>query len=124
MWIAEEKLYKQCTADDVLSDISENTEVSGPSWDPESDLDSLGGPLREPETGDRSSDNPDTSERPRAKPKRGLLVPRVICMLLVRICGIVTRLFQPNPLPGKTRIRWRCVSYSRYVLLIQKYLLT
>ena len=105
---------------DVLRDISEDIEVSGPSSDAESDLDSLRGTLLEPETGYRSSDNPEASERSRAKLKRGLLVPPVIYMLLVRVCGIVTRLFEPNPLPGKTRIRWRCVSYSRYVLLIHK----
>lgn len=114
------KLYEQWTADDILRDISGDTEVSGPSWDPESDLDSLRGPLPEPETGDCRSDNPDTSERTRALLKRGLLVPLLIYMLLVRVCGIVTRLFEQNPLPGRTRVRWRCVSYSSYVLLIHK----
>ena len=106
--------------DDALRDISEDTEASGPTWDAESDLDSLRGPLLEPEPGERSSDNRDTSERTRARLKRGLLVPPIVYMLLVRVYGIVIRLFEPNPLPGKTRVRWRCVSYSRYALLIRK----
>ena len=128
-----EDTYEQWIADDILRDISGDTGVSddvGPervrgfSSDPESDLDSLLGPLLEPSTGDRSSDDSDTSEQTRTKLNRGHLLPAIIYMLLVRVCGIVTRLFEPNPLPGRTRIRWRCVSYSRYVLLMQKCLFT
>ena len=117
----------------VVRDISGDTRVSddvepkrghGSSLDPESDLDSLLEPLIEPRIGDPGSDAPDTSEQTRATPNRGSLLPPVIYMLFVRVCGMVTRLFERNPLPRRTRIRWRCVSYSRYVLLTEKHLFT
>ena len=89
--------------------------VHGHSSDSESNLSSLIGPLIEPRMDDRSSDDSVASEKSRRKIHRGFLLPPVIYMLLVRVCGIVIRLFEPNPLPGTTRIRWRCVSHSQYV---------
>ena len=124
-----EDTYEQWIADNLLRDIPEDTRVtddvgskrvSGPSSDPKSDLNSLLGPLTEPRSGDRNSDDPNTSEQTRPKFNRGPLLPSVIYMPFVRVCGIVTRLFEPSPLPGRRRIRWRCVSYCRYVLLMQK----
>ena len=118
-WIADD------VSKDIFKDISGDAKVNGdvPSADPESERDSLCGPLGEPSNGDRSSDDPNKSEQTRTKLSRGPLLPPVLFMLLVKVCGIVTRLFEPNPLPGRTRIRWRCVSYSRYASLMQKYLL-
>ena len=103
-----------------LSDDVEPKRVHGPSSDPESDLDARPGPIIKPRTGDCSSDDPETSEQTRTKINKGPFLPPVIYMLLVRVCGIVTRLFEPSPLPGRTRIRWRCVSYSRLLILMQK----
>ena len=126
-----EGAYEQWIADDVLRNNSEDTRVNDDvepqrghdsSSDPESDLDFLGGPLVGPRTSDRSSEDPVTSKQIRRKINKRPLSPPVIDMLLVRACGIVARLFEANPLPGRTRIRWRCVRYPSYVLLIQKYL--
>ena len=128
-----EDTYEQWIADDILRDTSGDERVSDDvepksvhetSSDPESDLDSLLEPLIEPRTGDRRSDAPDTGDQTRAKLDRGCLLPPIIYMLFIRVCGIVTRIFEPNPLPGRTRIRWRCVSFSRYVLLLRKRLFT
>ena len=121
-------IYEQWNADDILREDSEDTEVSddveqkhvqGPSsvsgsdldsLCSESDLDSLGEPLIEAETSDCSSDDSDTSEESRTTIRRGFLLPPLIYMQLVRVCGTVVRLFEPNPLPGRNRIRWKCVS--------------
>ena len=129
-----EDIYEQWTADDVWRDTSGDTRLGGevepkpvnkPSADSESDLDSLLGPLIEPRTGDSSSDDQDTSEQIiRTKLNRGTLLPPVIYLVLVRAYGIITRLFEPNPLPGRTRIRWGCVSYSRWVQLMQRFFFT
>ncbi len=122
-WLADD-LLRDDSGDTIPSDDDEQERLHGPSLDPESDLGSLLRPLIEPRTGDRSSDDPDTSEESRTKIHKGLLLPSVIYMLLVRVCSIVTRHFEPNPLVGRTRIRWRCVSCSQYFLLIQKCLFT
>ena len=128
-----EDTYEQWIADGILRDDSGDTKLSDDvepkyvhesSSDPESDLDSVLGPLTEPRTGDRSSDDLDTSEQTRTKFDRRPLLPPVIYMLLVRVCDFVTRVFEPNPLPGRRRVRWRCVSYSRHVLLMQNCLFT
>ena len=124
-----EDTYEQWIADDLLRHTPEDTRVSddvepqrghGSSSNPESDLDSLGGPLAGPRTSDRSADDPVTSKQLRRKTNNIPLLPPVIDMLLVQACGIVTRLFEASPLPGRTRIRWRCVRYPSYVLLMQK----
>ncbi len=122
-WIVD-GILRDDSGDTRLSDDVEPKRVHGPSSDPESDLDASLGPSIKPRTDDGSSNDPDTSEQTRTKIYKGPLLPPVIYMLLVRVCGIVTRLFEPNPLPGRTRIRWRCVSYSRYVLLTRKCLFT
>ena len=128
-----EDTYEQRIADGILRDVYGDTKLSDdfepkyvhePSSDPESDLDSVLEPLTKPRTGDRSSDDLDTSEQTITKLNRGPLLPPVIHMLLVRVCGIVTRVFEPNPLPGRRRIRWRCVSCSRHVLFMQNCLFT
>lgn len=124
-----EDTYEQWLTADILRDDYEDTQLSddveqeyinGPPSDSESDFDSFLRSLIEPRTGDHSSDDPDRSEQTKTKLNIGPLLPPVIYMLLLRVCGMVTRLFEPNPLPGRTRIRWRCVSCSRYVLLTQK----
>ena len=121
-WIAAD-ILRDDYGDTRLSDDVEQEYVDGPPSDPESDFDSFLRSLTEPRTDDHSSDDSDRSERTKTKPNRGPLLPPVIYMLLLRVCGLVTRLFEPNPLPGRTRIRWRCVSCSRYVLLMQKFFL-
>ena len=117
-WIADDILSED-SGDTVLNDDVEQKHVQGPSSDfgsdldslcSENDLDSLGGPLIEVETNDCSSDDSDTSEGSRAMISRGFLLPPLIYMLLVRVCGIIARLFEPNPLSGRKRIRWTCVS--------------
>ena len=123
-----EDIYEQGAADDSLREGSGDTELSddvelshvrGPSSDPgsdldslcsESDLDSLDGPLIEVENGDCIPDISDTSEKSRMTIRRGVLLPPLIYMLLLRVCGIAARLLEPNPLPGRRRIRWTCVS--------------
>ena len=126
-----EVTYEQWIAADILRDDYGDTRatddveqgyIDGPPSDPESDFDSFLRSLTEPRNGEHSSGNPARSEQTKTKVNRGSLLPPVIYMLLVRVCGLVTRLFEPNPLPGRTRIRWRCVSCSRYVLLMQKWL--
>ena len=123
----QDHTYEQWIVDGILRDDSGDTELSddvepkrvhGPSSDPESDLDARPGPLIKPRTGDCSSDDPETSEQTRTKINKGPFWPPVIYMLLVRVCGIVTRFVEPSPLPGRTRIRWRCVSYSRLLILM------
>ena len=125
-----EDTYEQWIAADILrdeyrdtrpSDDVEQEYIDGPPSDPESDFDGFLRSLTEPRTGEHSSDDPARSERNKIKLNRGSLLPPFVYMPLVRVSGMVTRLFEPNPLPGRTRIRWRCVSCSRYVLLMQEY---
>ena len=122
-----EYTYEQWIADRILRDVSGDTR---PSDDVEqgsvheSDLDSLFESLIQPKTSDRSSDDAETSDETRTKTNNGPSLPSVLYMLLLRVCGIVTRLLEPNPLPGRTRIRWRCVSHSRYITLIKRHLFT
>ena len=65
-WIAK-SILRDDSGDTKLSDDVEPKYVHESSSDPESDLDSVLGPLAEPRTGDRSSDDLDTNEQTRTK---------------------------------------------------------
>ena len=72
---------------------------------------------------DHGSENLGTGDKKEMKLENGKSMSSFIYMPLLEIFGFLSRTFEPSVSPGRTRIRWRCVSDFRCALLIWKDLL-